>query len=280
MMATPRSRFLTLALASTLLAGTTMRAHATPDELYVGSVAMDIPAAMHRRLTPLVDYLRSELQYPVSLKLSADLSTAASDVAASRVHIAYLTPVAYLKAHKEGQVRLVAKPITQGQSSFKLMLVTQANSAIRSPKDLAGKSFAFGDKSAILQRAVVVGAGIDIDKLGSVNYLGHYDNIARGVLAGDFDAGIVKDTTAYDWKEKGLRVFYSSPELPPYNIVVSRDVDDRMYQKIRAALLKLDPRNPAHRTVIKSLDESYDGFVPTSDAEYGVVRELIKPFSK
>ena len=177
-------------------------------------------------------------------------------------------------------MRLVAKPVTQVQSSFKLMLVTQSNSAIHSPKDLAGKSFAFGDKSAILQRAVVVGAGVDIDKLGSVNYLGHYDNIARGVLAGDFDAGIVKDTTAYDWKDKGLRVFYHSPELPPYNIVVSRDVDDRMYQKIRAALLKLDPRNPAHRAVIKSLDERYDGFVPTSDAEYGVVRELIKPFSK
>ena len=275
-----RSRFTALTLIGALLAGCAMRAHATPDELYVGSVAMDIPAAMHKRLTPLVDYLRSELQYPVSLKLSADLSTAASDVAASRVHIAYLTPVAYLKAHKEGQVRLVAKPVTQGQSSFKLMLVTQANSTIRSPKDLAGKSFAFGDKSAILQRAVVVGAGVDIDKLGSINYLGHYDNIARGVLAGDFDAGIVKDTTAYDWKDKGLRVFYSSPELPPYNIVVSRDVDDRMYQKIRAALLKLDPKNPAHRTVIKSLDESYDGFVPTGDAEYSVVRELIKPFSK
>lgn len=277
---TTRSHFAALALIGALLTGSATPAHATPDELYVGSVAMDIPAAMHKRLTPLVDYLRSELQYPVSLKLSADLSTAASDVAASRVHIAYLTPVAYLKAHKEGQVRLVAKPVTQGQSSFKLMLVTQANSTILSPKDLAGKNFAFGDKSAILQRAVVVGAGVDIDKLGSVNYLGHYDNIARGVLAGDFDAGIVKDTTAYDWKDKGLRVFYSSPELPPYNIVVSRDVDDRMYQKIRAALLKLDPKNPAHRTVIKSLDESYDGFVPTNDAEYSVVRELIKPFSK
>lgn len=280
MMRIRHTRFTAFALLGTLFAATAIPAHATPDELFVGSVAMDIPAAMHKRLTPLVDYLRSELQYPVSLKLSADLSTAASDVAAGRVHIAYLTPVAYLKAYKEGQVRLVAKPVTQGQSSFKLMLVTQANSTVRSPKDLEGKSFAFGDKSAILQRAVVVGAGIDIDKLGSVNYLGHYDNIARGVLSGDFDAGIVKDTTAYDWRAKGLRVFYSSPELPPYNVVVSRDVDDRTYQKIRAALLKLDQKNPAHRTVIKSLDESYDGFVPTSDAEYDVVRQLIKPFSK
>ena len=273
-----RSNVFVVALA--LLLGAGASARAASDELYFGSVAMDIPAAMHKRLKPLVDYLSGELRRPVSLRLSANLSTAASDVAAGRVHIAYLTPVAYLKAYDAGRVRLVAKPVTQGASSFRLMLVTQADSPIRSPMDLQGKSFAFGDKSAILQRAVVVGAGVQIEKLGSVDYLGHYDNIARGVLSGDFDAGIVKDTTAYDWRDKGLRVFFSSPELPPYNLVVNRTIDDHTYQIIRAALLKLDKNNPAHANVIKSLDESYDGFVATSDAEYDVVRQLIKPFRK
>lgn len=273
------ARFFVAGVLAIALVGISAATRAA-DELYVGSVAMDIPAAMHKRLRPLVDYLSAELQQPVRLRLSADLSNAASDVAAGRVHIAYLTPVAYLKAYDAGRVRLVAKPVTQGKSSFRLMLVTPADSAIRSPKDLEGKSFAFGDKSAILQRAVVVGAGVALEKLGAVAYLGHYDNIARGVLAGDFDAGIVKDTTAYEWHAKGLRVFYSSPNLPPYNLVVSRDVDNAVYQKIRAALLKLDQNNPEHRAVIKGLDPSYDGFVPTSDAEYDVVRQLIKPFNK
>lgn len=248
-------------------------------ELYLGSVAMDIPAAMHKRLKPLVDYLGAELGRPVHLRLSSNLAHAASDVANGRVHIAYLTPVAYIKAHSEGGVRLLAKPVTQGESSFRLMLVTRDQSPIQSPQDLSGKSFAFGDKSAILQRAVVVGAGVPLDTLGTVAYLGHYDNIARGVLAGDFDAGIVKDTTAYEWRSKGLRTFYSSPQLPPYNLVVSRDVDEATFQKLRAALLKLDQKNPKHRAVIKNLDPSYDGFVPTSDAEYDVVRQLIKPFA-
>lgn len=273
-----RSLWLSLTVLSAALVPITGRAEI--DELYFGSVAMDIPAAMHRRLKPLADYLTQELRRPVTLRLAADLSMAASDVAAGRVHIAYLTPVAYIKARKEGQVRLLVKPVTQGQASFRLLLVTRNESAIKSPTDLHGKSFAFGDKGAILQRAVVVGAGVPLDKLGSVDYLGHYDNIARGVLSGDFDAGIVKDTTAYEWRAKGLRVFYNSSELPPYNLVVSRDVDDSLYQQIQAALLKLDANNPAHRTVIKGLDEGYDGFVRTSDAEYDVVRDLIKPFSK
>jgi len=271
-----RHTLLTIALVLLSIVSSAVRAEG---ELYFGSVAMDIPATMHKRLKPLADYLSAELKQPVRLRLSSDLANAASDLAASRVHIAYLTPVAYIKAHKAGNVRLLAKPLTQGQGSFRLMLVTQEKSGIRSAKDLPGKSFAFGDKGAILQRAVVVGAGVALEQLGPVAYLGHYDNIARGVMAGDFDAGIVKDTTAYEWQAKGLRVFYSSADLPPYNLAVSRDVDEATYQKLRAALLKLDQNNPRHRAVIKGLDPSYDGFAPTSDAEYDIVRQLIKPFA-
>lgn len=274
-------RLLAAAVVALALVGAAAPSRAAESsELHFGSVAMDIPAAMHKRLKPLVDYLGAELGRPVRLRLSSNLANAANDVASGRVHIAYLTPVAYIKARDEGGVRLLVKPVTQGASSFRLMLVTREQSPIRSPKDLVGKSFAFGDKGAILQRAVVVGADVPLDALGSVAYLGHYDNIARGVLAGDFDAGIVKDTTAYEWRAKGLRVFHTSPDLPPYNLVVSREVDDATYAKLRAALLKLEQHNPQHRAIIKNLDPSYDGFAPASDAEYDVVRRLIKPFAK
>jgi phosphonate transport system substrate-binding protein len=170
--------------------------------------------------------------------------------------------------------------VTKGESSFKLMLVTRADSPIHSVPDLAGKSFAFGDKAAILQRAVLVGAGMPLERLGSYKFIGHYDNIARGVASSDFDAGILKDTTAYQWEKKGLRILYTSPDLPPYNMVVSRNVDDATYQAIKRALLRLDPKDPAHLAVIKALDQTYDGFVDTSDTEYDVVRQLIKPFER
>ena len=49
-------------------------------------------------------------------------------------------------------------------------------------------------------------------------------------------------------------------------------------EKVKQAFLALDPNKPAHRLVIKALDKKYDGFAATSDQEYDVVRELIKPF--
>lgn len=254
--------------------------HDSVQTLYFGSVAMDIPAEMHRRLKPLTDYLGSEIKRPVQLQLSVNLNAAADEVAAGRVDIAYLTPVAYIKARDQGRARLVVKTVTRDEHSFRLMIAVRHDSPIKKPRDLVGKSFAFGDKAAILQRAVVVGAGVKLEELGSYNFIGHYDNIARGVAAGDFDAGILKDTTAYEWERKGLRVIHKSPELPPYNISVSHRVGDELYAAIRRAFLKLDPANPEHLRVIKSLDPSYNGFAPTSDAEYDVVRMLVKPFEK
>lgn len=249
-------------------------------EIRFGSVAMDIPAVMHRRLTPLTQYLSHELGQPVSLKLAKDMPGAIKDIADGNVDLAYLTPVAYLKSHAMGQTRLVAKTITEGQGSFKLMIVTRANSPIKTLADLPGKKFAFGDRAALLQRAVVVGAGVKLASLGAYGFLGHYDNIVRAVMHGEYDAGILKDTMAYKWAGKGIRILYASEDLPPYNIAASKHVDDRLLARLKAAFLKLDPKNPEHMRIIKTLDKNYDGFAATSDQEYDVIRKLIAPFNR
>jgi len=251
-----------------------------PDALTLGTVAMDIPAVMHQRLKPLSQYLSDALGRTVLIKPAPDLSKAVDEIASGDVDIAYLTPLAYVKAQRAGNVRVVAKTVTKGRDTFKLMIVVRADSPIRSVRELAGKRFALGDPAALLQRAVVVNAGIRLEQLGSYRFLGHYDNIARGILNGDFDAGILKDTTAYQWQQKGLRILHASPDLPPYNIAVSRKLDPATVAAIQSALLRLDAKKPEHAAVIKALDPGYDGFAPASDADYDVVRQLVAPFEK
>ena len=249
-------------------------------ELLFGSVAMDIPAVMHKRLTPLTKYLSKTLNRPVALRLSPNMGAAIDETAKGNVDLAYLTPVAYLKAHEKGGAEIVAKTVTKGKASFQLMIVVREDSDIKSIQDLVGKSFAFGDKRALLQRAAVVGSGIELKQFSDYKFIGHYDNIARAVMNGDFDAGVLKDTMAYKWEGKGLRILHSSPALPPYNIAASKNVDKKLLAELRQAFLALDGNNPAHLKVIKALDKKYDGFAATSDKEYDVVRKLIKPFTK
>lgn len=254
--------------------------NAEEKELQFGSVAMDIPAIMHKRLKPLTRYLSTAMQRPVSLRLSPNMGDAIKAVVGGSVDIAYLTPVAYLKAKEEGDVQLVAKTVTNGKSSFQLMIVVKEDSPIKTVQQLAGKSFAFGDEKALLQRATVVEAGISLDKFSEYKFIGHYDNIARAVASGDFDAGILKDTMAYAWSGKGLRILYSSPQLPPYNIAASKNVDKKTLDALRKAFLALDKSKPEHMKIIQALDKQYDGFAPATHAEYEVVDKMIKPFIK
>jgi len=251
---------------------------AEDNEILFGSVAMDIPAIMYKRLSPLTDYLSKELGQPVKLKLSSSMSGAISDSASNLVELSYLTPVAYIKAHERGDSKVIVKTVTEGKASFRLMIVVRQDSPIKSIKDLVGKRFAFGDERALLQRAAVVSSGVFLEDFSEYRFVGHYDNIARGVLTTDFDAGILKDTMAYKWQDKGLRIIYQTENLPPYNITVSSKVNQETLEKIRSAFLKLDKSNPEDLKIIKAIDKKYDGFVITSDREYDIVRELIKPF--
>ena len=245
-----------------------------------GSVAEDIPAIMHQRLTPLTDYLEAAIGRDVVLSLSPDMPRAIEELSNGTVDLTYLTPVAYIRAHEKGDAKLLVKVVSNKQAYFHLEIVVREASPIKKVADLAGKSFAFGDPAAVLQKAVVANAGIPLERLGSQAYVGHYDNIVRGVLNGDYDAGIVTDTKARKWAKKGLRVIYSSPQLPPYNIAATGKMDNALFAKLQSALLSLDGRNPAHRPVLEALGGDINGFAKTNDAEYEIVRKLIKPFQK
>jgi len=243
-----------------------------------GSVARDSLAVMQVRLLPLTNYLSKSLNQPVELRLSTNMSRAINALSSDNVDIAYLTPVAYIQAHAKSGAQLVVKTVTDHRPSFKLMIIVRQDSPIKSVQQLAGKRFAFGDPAALLQRAVVVGAGMPLNRLGKYSFVDHYDNVVRGVLVGDYDAGIVVDSTAFRWDGHGIRILYASEDLPPYNIAVSSKIDKATVKRLRDALLRLDVSTPEDKSIIHALDESYTGFAPASDADYNIVRKLIKPF--
>lgn len=272
--------FVILASCVSLLSVSNVVAKPDNEEIRFGSVAMDIPAVMQKRLLPLTKYLSDSLGKPVVLKLSPNMPAAIKEISKGAVELSYLTPVAYIRSHQKGETQLIAKTVTKNKASFQLMIVVRDDSPIKTVADLEGKAFAFGDKAALLQRAVVVGAEMPLEKLGRYEFIGHYDNIVRAVLNKDFDAGILKDTMAYKWEGKGIRILYASPDLPPYNIAASKNISKPMLKKLQKAFLDLNTSNPDHFPVIKALDKKYDGFAPTSDAEYDIVRKLIKPFDK
>jgi phosphonate transport system substrate-binding protein len=263
-----------------LLAGTGLTQAAEPDELYLGSVAMDVPAEMVRRLTPLTEYLGKKTGMKISFRASPNLGSAVNELGKDFTQIAYLTPVAYIEARDKFKAVPLVSPLTHGKSTFNLVVAVRSDSPYKSLDDLKGKKFAFGDPKALLQRAVVVGGGMKLEDFSNYGFLKHYDNIAKAVLNKDFDSGILKDTIYDEFAPKGLRKIYTSPPLSSYLFAVSDRLPPTTVKKLRAAFLELNASNPEHAAILRELDKGYDGFEPAEDKDYDAIRKLIAPFQQ
>ncbi|MHB1186306.1 PhnD/SsuA/transferrin family substrate-binding protein [Thiobacillus sp.] len=249
-------------------------------EVTMGSVAMDIPVEMIKRMSALTHHLALNTSLNVRFRPSPNLGSAVEDLGTGQTQIAYLTPVAYIEARKKyGVIPLVA-PTTGGRPHFALVIGVKAGSGINSPDGLKGKRFAFGDEKALLQRAAVESMGLKAGDFSAFAYLKHYDNIAKAVLAGDFDGGILKDSIADEFKSKGIAVVGSTAPLPSYLFAVHPGMPVAMRNQLRDALLALNKSTPERSATLEAFDKAYDGFVVVDDPAYDTVRKLIQPFQK
>ena len=272
------TRYFIFLAALGLLALPARATPSSPEEIYLGSVAMDVPAAMVQRLMPLTTYLAKKTGIKITFRASPNLGSAVNELGKDFTQIAYLTPVAFIDALDKHRARALVSPLTHGKNTFNLVVAVRQDSPIQTMADLKGKSFALGDEKALLQRAVVVGGGAKLEELAKYSFLKHYDNIAKAVLNKDFDAGILKDTSFEKFAAQGLRKIHSSPPLSSYLFAVSERLPAETVKKLRAAFLELKADTPEGKAILNELDPAYNGFVVAEDKDYDTIRKLIAPF--
>lgn len=247
--------------------------------VHLGSVAAESPTTMIARMTPLTDYLSARTGLTVRFKAAPNLGAAVADLVSGQTSLAYFTPAAYIEAReKAGAIPLVS-PLTKGVKTFSLMVVVPRDSPLKSCQELKGKAFAFGDRKALVQKAVVDECMGDVGTLGQLKYLDHYDNIAKALLIGDFDAGILKDTVFDQYAPKGLRKLHESEQLPGYVIAASAKLDKEPREKLRNALLTITA-SAAGREALLALDKGYTGFAAVEDKEWDSIRKLVRRVEK
>lgn len=249
-------------------------------DVTMGSVAMDIPVEMIRRMSALTNYLALSTDLSVRFRPSPNLGSAVADLGSGQTQIAYLTPVAYIEARRKYGVLPLVAPTSGGRPHFSLVIGVKADSGIVTPAELKGSRFAFGDEKALLQKAAVESMGLKAGDFAASAYLKHYDNIAKAVLAGDFDGGILKDSVAERFRSRGLVVIASTAPLPSYLFAVHPGMPDAVRNALRDAFLALKRDTAEQAATLEAFDSAYDGFVVVEDQAYDPVRKLIQPYQK
>jgi len=247
--------------------------------LRLGVVPLQEPSLMFRKFTPLSEYLARKLGRKVDLKVALDMESAVKDLGENVTQLCAMGPANYIEAHSKYGVKVIAKALRQGKPFHRAAIVVKTGSPAQSVSDLKGKTFAFvSPKSAtghIMPLAALKEGGMTVDDLMLYQFLGSHDEVARVVLAGDFDAGGLMEETAHAYRGKGLRILQLSPEIPEFNVSCNNSVDVNTMGVIRDALISLDVSKNDEAMVLRSLGKDCTGFVPANDAEYAIFREKV-----
>ncbi|MGD0883525.1 MAG: phosphate/phosphite/phosphonate ABC transporter substrate-binding protein [Thermodesulfovibrionales bacterium] len=241
-----------------------------------GVLPVEPPAVMFRKFSPLADYLGRKIGKTVELKVAIDFENALADLGHKVTHVCTLGPITYIEANKMYGLKVIAKGLRDGKPHHRAAIVTLAASDLKSIRDLKGRSFAFGDvKSAsghVAPQLMLKDAGIDLDDLKYHHFFGHYDEVARAVVKGDFDAGAVTESVGQHYRDQGLRILAYSDEIPEWNICSNNSLDEGDISLLKSALLSLNSSTAESSAVLKAIDEHYTGFVEAENRDYDGIR--------
>jgi phosphate/phosphite/phosphonate ABC transporter binding protein len=245
----------------------------------LGIMPLESPAQMYKKFLPLAEYLSREVGRDVVFKLTPTFTDAVKDIGTGAADICYMTPTTYIEANDKYGVELLAKAVRNGVPYSHTIIVARQDSSIKSLEDLKGRSFAFGDKmstsSYLVPLYMLARAGVRLADLSEHRFLGHHDDVAKAVLLGELDAGGLRETTAYQYMDKGLKFIKTSENIPEFNFCARPGLDRELVEKVKSALLKLNAMG-AGAAVLKSVDKDYTAFMDASDKDYDGIREMLR----
>jgi phosphonate transport system substrate-binding protein len=240
-----------------------------------------LPAAeILSRFTPLADALAAGIGRPVVVRVGASYDEHIDAIGSDSVDIAYLGSAAYVTlVDKFGAKPLLGRQVVDGDPMLHGEIIVRQDSTIQSLQDLRGARFAFGDPRSttghVIPAAMLRRAGVPESALGSVKFLGSHKNVALAVLAGDYDAGAVKEEVFAEFAPRGLRSIALEVPVPDYVIVTSRKLPAPLVDLLRHTLLSLG-NTPEGRAAIGAIEPGLGTFVAARDSDYDTLRVLMR----
>jgi len=245
-----------------------------PLHLTFGIYQSDKATEMYRKFTPIIEVIQNDVERrlgrttDIQMQIFKTYEDGIEGLATGKVDFVRFGPAPYILAkRKNAALELLAMELEDGKKQFNGCIVVPRESKIREIADLRGKSFAFGDRNSTIGRFLVqehlLTAGIHASDLSRYEYLERHDKVAAAVLAGDFDAGSVKESNLEESKGQLRAVKTFQNVTKPW--VARAALDPNVAGALRSALLELKDAG-----ALKTLKVS--GFAIASDAEYRPVQ--------
>lgn len=250
--------------------------------LTIGLIPSEDSRAMIANSQAMMDMLSKALGMPVKPFVAADYNGVIEALRSKRLDVAYLGPFSYVLGTTVADIEAFAVAETKkaGRTSYHSQVITHKDSGIKTVADLKGKTFAFVDPSStsghLFPKAGLMKAGLNTDKdLGRVIFSGSHDSNAIAVQNKKVDAAAIADRILDAAISKGLAkredltVVWRSDPIPESPTVWRKDLNPDLKKRVQAAFLQV-------KDIPWSDQGLLNGFHPTNDAAYDVIRDTAK----
>ena len=252
------------------------------EKMYFGVISRYSPNLIYEGYQPIMNYLSRVTKYQFILRLSQSYEETVEQLDRGEVQAAFLGTYIYLKTRHSHHIRCILKPLNnQFEPYFHSVIVTRTDSPLHFISELRGKRLALPSPLSFsgnwLPRYELKKYGLQISDLDSVHYFDHHHTVIYQVLRGNFDAGVVKDRVAQEFKDRGIRIIAVSDPIPGSPIVVKEDINQDIIEAIQDALLKIDIRKPEFAEIVKDWDPEFSyGFSPAQPEDYDHIEAIVE----
>lgn len=231
---------------------------------------------------PLAAYLSQKLGREVELRTVDSWEGLAKSLASGETDLALMGPWGYVLANQQAGAQVISTILYDGKPEYFGIMVTHPDSGIKSPKDLKGHTFAFGDKGStsgyLIPLHYFMTQGIDPDTYFSKVLYTSHQAIETQITRGALDAGADYNRNRNAMIEQGLikadqsRIIWQSAPLPNDAFAVSSVL---AHDKDFVARLQntLSGVGDALKSQPNLLPPHYTGFVSRDNTFYKPIRD-------
>ena len=233
-----------------------------------------------RRFKPLASYLSTRLRRQIEVKVSKSYQDHIELVGEGNYDIAYLGPVPYIKVvEKYGPQQLLTRLAINKAPFMKGVFFTRRGSIIKDLEGLRGKNIALGYPSStlsnIVPRYMLEQVNLNCNKSISCYNIGNHADVVLSVLAGENDAGAVKEEVFNKYKSRGLKAITFTPLISEHLFVINPKQKKQYYGKVQNALFNLS-KSSKGKNILKAIKPGASALVKVADQDYDNLRLILE----
>ena len=265
--------------------------HSRAEPLKIAFVSYANPQQVAKDSDALAQYLETKLKMPVKGFVTLDYGSSIEAMRGDQADIAFVDPLAFMMAHEQiGALPLLLEVYSSGTPTYRSCIWVRKDSGLNELAGLKGKIIAFADqvdmsghllpRDLFRQEGFISGNWGEKEFFKEVYFAGGDEQAIRGMLNGFVDAAGVSEYASLLLRPEerdAVKILAYTVPSPSHLIMARKGVHLETKNRLKKALLELDPAKPEDKLILNKL-YGVQGFAEARLSDFEEVAKVAAGF--